>query len=110
MSGTSGPAHMFPDAVDTTSYMVEIPSDDWDAWKDTIPRSTPLYERLHRLVQLDAEFDGDADLAELRLTSMKFQRVHQRCQTALNSMADDDVEKVREELLTIRDIAEPYVE
>jgi hypothetical protein len=107
-SGTSGPSHMFPDADDTTTYLIEMPTGDWDDWKDAIPRSKPLYDRLHTLVQLDAEFAGEVDATELRLTSMKFDRVHQRCQTALQAWTDGDHEKVREELHEIRSIAEPH--
>lgn len=109
MAGTSGAAHMFPDE-ETTSYLVELPTDDWDDWKRQIPRDRPLYERLHTLVQLDAAFGGEVDPTELRLTSMKFQRVHQRCQTALQAWNDGDHEKVREELHELREIAAPHVD
>lgn len=108
-SGTSGAAHMFPDEA-TTSYLIEVPTDDWDTWKRNIPRDRPLYERIHALLQLDAEFAGDVDATALRLTSMKFERVHQRCQTALQAWNDGDHEKVREELHEIREIAAPAVE
>lgn len=110
MPGTSGPDHMFPDEPETTSYMVQMPADDWAEWKDSIPRSRPLYDRLHALIQIDTAFDGEADLAELRLVTMKFQRIEQRCMTALDALHDDDVEKVREELRTMRNMAAPFSE
>lgn len=100
-----GKEDMFPDCNDIREYRVCIPADEWDDWKDHVPRSTPLYERLYHLVELDLAFEGDADLAELRLMEMKFERVRERCKTGLNALANGNEEKAREEFLEIRDVA-----
>lgn len=37
------------------TYTFECPDGDWSEWKDTVPRSKNLDERLVELIQLDAE-------------------------------------------------------
>lgn len=94
-----------PAGTDVVAYQFYADADSWDDWKTNIPRDVTLHDRIQDLLELDAAFDGDADLAQLRLTEMKFERIRQRCQTALGALGDGDTEAVREELLTIRDVA-----
>jgi hypothetical protein len=96
---------MFPDA-ETTQYQVAVPTEDWTAWKDSIPRTMPLYERLHTLIQIDTALDGEADVSSLTLLQMKCERIAERSRTARNALENDDEGKVRAELEQIEDIAE----
>jgi len=111
MSGTSGPDHMFPDR-ETTNYHVQLPSDDWDAWKATVPRDMALYERLHALVRADTaaggvargDVDGwdDEDEQMVRLLSSRVLHRARRAETALEG---GDTDRVADELATIIEIA-----
>lgn len=101
---------MFPDAPDTTSYLVEMPTDDWVAWKDTVPRSVPLYKRLHHLIRADATPSGEMDESDLSLVMLKFERVAQRVENAEVALDDGDGDRARRELENIREIADGYVE
>lgn len=38
---------------DVTSYTVESPDEIWDEWKDTVPRSKRLNDRLLQLIAAD---------------------------------------------------------
>jgi hypothetical protein len=109
MPGSSGNDHMFPDQ-ETTSYMVAAPTEDWNAWKNSIPRTIPLYERLYTLIQIDTALDGDVDVASLNLLRMKFERIEQRSKTARQALADGDVQKARAELEQIGEVAADMVE
>lgn len=104
MPGTSGPTHMYPDR-ETTQYQLAIPSDDWAAWKRTVPRTVPLYERLFRLIQEDTLPEDAYDESDLQLWSLKFQRVEQRVTNAEAALEADDTDRAKEELAAIRDIA-----
>lgn len=104
MDGTSGPGHMFADR-ETTQYQVAIPTADWEAWKRTVPRTVPLYERLYRLIQEDTLPEDAYDQSDLQLWSLKFQRVEQRVTNAEAALDSDDTERAREELAAIREIA-----
>lgn len=42
-------------AKETTKYTGEFPLSTWNEWKDTVPRSKKLGERLAELVELDAQ-------------------------------------------------------
>lgn len=46
---------MAPEAAVMTTYSFEIPDDVWDDWKDTVPRSKRLDDRLVELIKADAE-------------------------------------------------------
>lgn len=109
MPGTSGNTHMFPDQ-DTTSYMVAIPTDDWEAWKRAIPRDIPLYERIYKLILFDAGPHADIDNASVNLLRMKYQRIEQRSKTARQALDDGDIEKARAELEQIGEVAADMVE
>jgi hypothetical protein len=104
MSGTAGPAHMFPDR-ETTQYQVAIPAEDWEAWKRTVPRTIPLYKRLYQLIREDTIPEDQMDDANLSLIMLKFQRVAQRVENAETALDDGDPERARDELAAIRDIA-----
>jgi len=41
--------------TDTTTYQFDVGGDTWARWKDTVPRSKTLEERLRELVVADAE-------------------------------------------------------
>lgn len=36
-------------------YRFSVPDDDWERWKDTVPRSKNLDDRLRELIEADAE-------------------------------------------------------
>ena len=110
MSGTSGPTHMFPDADETTQYQVEIPSEDWRAWKRTVPRDVPLYRRLFHLIQTDTVPRDQMDSSDMALLRLKFERVAQRVTNAEAALNADDPERAREELDTIREVATGMLE
>lgn len=111
MSGTPGPAHMYPDR-ETTHYLVAVPTEEWDDWKATVPRGLALYERLFDLIQADTAAGGvargdvegwdDEDEQMVRLLSS---RVLHRARRARTAHDNDNPERVREELTTIIDIA-----
>lgn len=42
-------------AVTMTTYQFEIDDDDWTDWKDTVPRSKALDERIRELIEADTE-------------------------------------------------------
>lgn len=105
MPGTSGPDHMFPNQQ-TTQYQVAVPTEDWEAWKDEIPRSMPLYERLYTLIQIDTTLSGEADVASLNLLRIKLERIQQRAETAEHALDDDNLPKVRGELDDIQTLVE----
>lgn len=95
---------VFPDRA-TTHYNLIVPETDWADWKDSIPRSIPLHERLHTLIQIDTTLAGEVDVASLTLLRMKFERIEERSKTARQSLAADDPQKARAELEQIAEIA-----
>jgi len=48
MSQTAEEEHM-------TKYQFQIDDDKWEAWKDTVPRSKSLEERIIELIEADTE-------------------------------------------------------
>jgi hypothetical protein len=46
---------MAPEAAVMTTYSFEVPDEKWDAWKDTVPRSKRLDERLVELIEADTD-------------------------------------------------------
>lgn len=40
---------------DMTTYQFEVGDELWEEWKDTVPRSKKLDERLIELIEADAE-------------------------------------------------------
>jgi len=41
--------------VDMTKYQFQIDDEKWEAWKDTVPRSKSLEERIIELIEADTE-------------------------------------------------------
>lgn len=109
--GRSGPGHMFPDR-ETTSYNVTVPSGDWRAWKDTVPRSTTLYERLHELIREDtkAKQRGGYDDMEERTARLLATRIQHRGRTARQALERGDDDAVREQLDSMVEIARLFEE
>lgn len=97
-----------PDAEETVTYQFEISKDRWRRWTDTVPRSTPLDQRLRTLVDIDSAFDGDAEVYKLNLLAMKFERIAQRSETAADALEREDRPKVLAELDKIQEIADVF--
>jgi hypothetical protein len=102
--GMSDTWDYYPDR-DTTPYRFTVPTEDWEEWKRTIPRTVPLYERLYALIQIDTALDGEANVASLNLLRMKLERIQQRAETAQHALEDGDGPKARAECEQIQDIA-----
>jgi hypothetical protein len=43
------------EAENMVTYQFEVDRDEWEDWKDTVPRSKSLDERLRELIQADTE-------------------------------------------------------
>ena len=97
---------MHEDASDVTTYQIGIPTEDWTAWKESIPRTIPLYKRIHALIQIDTALDGETDVAAMNLLRMQCERIAQRAATAQQALDDDDPHKARAELEDIADLAQ----
>lgn len=41
--------------VDMTKYQFQIDDDKWEDWKDTVPRSKSLEQRIIELIEADTE-------------------------------------------------------
>lgn len=98
--------------VDTTNFRFQIPTDDWEPWTDTVPRSLALYERLRALIIADTAAGGVArgdvdgfDAEDEQMVRLLSSRVLHRARRARTALENDDEERVREELDTIIDIA-----
>ena len=46
---------MAPEPAVMTSYSFEIDDELWQEWKDTVPRSKRLDERIEELIQADVD-------------------------------------------------------
>lgn len=111
MPASDATAHQFRER-ETTSYMVELPTQDWRAWKRQVPRTVPLYERLHDLIIADAaatERDGYDDMEE-RTARLLASRIQHRGRTAKNALDDGDIDKVRDEIDHMVDVATLFEE
>ena len=53
---------MASETVPMTSYSFEVDDETWDAWKNTVPRSKRLDERLQELIE--ADIDGRVSESE----------------------------------------------
>ena len=58
------PRYQTDDDGDHVSYLYQTDADAWDAWTRTVPRDTPLYARLDRLLEVDREYDLDTLVAD----------------------------------------------
>ena len=109
-SGTSGPDHMWPDC-ETTQYQVAIPSEDWIDWKELVPRTVPLYRRIHELILLDIRAsglvkDGGAwDGEDEQMARLLAGRIEHRARRAETAVENDNAERVAEELDEITSLA-----
>jgi len=106
MVGTRAKEYQTDEGEPTTHYQIAVPTDDWAAWKATIPRTKPLYQRVHELLQVDTALDGDVDPETIRLLLFKADRLQERTRTARQALARGDEETVREELAGIEDLIE----
>jgi hypothetical protein len=43
------------EAVDMVRYQFQIDDEEWEAWKNTVPRSKSLEQRITELIKADAE-------------------------------------------------------
>lgn len=91
-------------------YRFRAPRELWNDWKDSIPRSVSLDQRIIALIQIDAALDGETNVANMILLRMKLERIQQRSQTARQALQDGDGPKVRAELEQIDDIAADLIE
>lgn len=96
----------WPEHDEVTTYTLRIPSDDWNRWRDTVPRSTPLYVRLRSLINQDytAAATDDWEDMEERTAKLLADRIKHRARTARSAIGDDD-EKLRKQLDKIEEIA-----
>ena len=53
---------MASETVPMTSYSFEVDDETWDEWKNTVPRSKRLDERLQELIE--ADIDGRVSESE----------------------------------------------
>lgn len=44
-----------PEATGMVQYQFEIDDDEWEAWKQTVPRTKTLDERIRELIRADTE-------------------------------------------------------
>jgi|GEM_PF-4020683 len=53
---------------DMVKYQFQAEDDDWQAWKNTVPRSKSLEQRINELIEADTEgrvLAGELDLGQL---------------------------------------------
>jgi len=62
------------DDREVTTYTVELPRDDWQNWKQSVPRDVALYERLHQLVVEDTAPEHLPDDPPVDTTSVRVPR------------------------------------
>lgn len=111
----------WPEHDDVTSYTLRIPSEDWKRWRDTVPRSTPLYIRLRELIADDAATTLAEDIEsaedtlaedwgqiEQRLACLLADRIKHRTRTARNALENGDEKKAHAQLDKIQEVAETF--
>ena len=93
-----------------TRTTVPINSDLWTDWKDTVPRSVPLADRLAVLLQFDivADLDADAELAEVADARRALIQIRRHTMRASQNV-EDDPEAAREELRTILNVLDAEI-
>jgi hypothetical protein len=99
----------------TVTYQFDCPSDTWRPWVNTIPRSTPIAERIRTLIEQDlsshqqaATSDAGSD-ADKKDTALLATRIRIRATQATAALRDSDgvdVDTAREQLADIRQLAE----
>lgn len=107
---------------DTVVYAIELPREEWETWKDTVPRSVPLHERLRDLVLEDyrSTTAGGYNEMEERTARLLASRINRRSKTARQALdryenpddGDDPdpelLDSVREHLEAIGEISENF--
>lgn len=106
MPGTRADEYQTDDGERTTQYQIAVPTEQWEAWKATIPRTKPLYQRIQELLQVDTALDGEVNPETVRLLLFKADRLQERTRTARHALARGDEETVREELAGIDELIE----
>ena len=43
------------ESVDMVKYQFQMDDDEWEAWKNTVPRSKSLEQRIQELIRADTE-------------------------------------------------------
>jgi len=95
-----------PDGDDMVKYRYSVPRDLWEEWKDTVPRSMPLYEAHRGLLRQDvAALDTDEDVAEAPVEVFAT-RIRHRARTAANAAQDGDTETVRQQCEEIAELTQ----
>ena len=102
---------MWPDR-ETTQYQIAVPTEDWTAWKELVPRTTTLYRRLHELILLDVragglveDDSGTWDGEDEQMARLLAGRIEHRARRAETALDNDNAERVGEELSEIARIA-----
>jgi hypothetical protein len=115
------------DGEDRIAYNYRPTRELWGRWKRTVPRDIALYDRLDRLLELDAEHDLDGLVErdgkgepagvealteaieqadppdnEVRLAAV---RIRRRCMTALPAAREAGADTAADELAEIQQIA-----
>lgn len=100
------------DETDTVTYQFTAPKDAWRRWADTVPRSTPLDDRIKELLHEDAAAtrSGGYDEMEERTARLLASRIGHRTQTARQAIDRGDEDKILEQLDEIEKIASMFDE
>ena len=95
------------DDVDTVNTTLEIPRDVWTDWKDTVPRSMTLTDRIEALLLADkigmvdaADMDDNHDKA---MTSLI--QIRRHAMRASQQLGQDE-QQCREEIRAVKRAAE----
>lgn len=103
-------AEMYPDTDpdEIINYMIRVPDEEWRTWTETVPRSTPLYERLRELIRADASSRSAFEDMDERMARLLATRVKHRGSTALQALDRGDEAAAREEIAEMREIAKQF--
>lgn len=108
------------DGGDYVSFNFYVEREDWQDWKEQVPREKALHDRLSELIQADAAADGELvertladapeidDMQTLNLLRLKLGRCHARATVASDRLRDDNVQQALVTVDKIIDIAEPF--
>ena len=101
------------DDADHVSYLYQTDPEVWTAWKRTVPRDTPLYERLDRLLAYDRDHDIDHLVARdvdidretdgVALTAL---RIRRRCASGVQNARAEGADDAAEALTEIKQLAD----
>lgn len=98
--------------VETVTFEFELSKDVWDGWLEAKPANATVHEHLRDLLTeemrtADGEDWSDMEEGTARLLA---KRIKHRSRTAKQALGNDNIEKVREELDEIREIAALFEE